>query len=94
MNQPLVEHLSFRLGNQLFFVFVEVERVVQFSGAGKRLFLEVSREATATPCLLKMQRSGGTFAPVDTGWGMIDAITSRVVNPAEMVSDELIEISD
>lgn len=94
LNQPLVEHLSFRLGNQLFFVFVEVEHVVSFSGAGKHLFLEVSREAKATLCVLKMQRSGVTFAPVDTGWSMIDAITSRAVNPAEMVSDELIEISD
>jgi len=94
LNQPLVEHLSFRLGNQLFFVFVEVEHVVALSGASKRLFLEVSREANATPCVLKMQRSGVTFGPTDTGWSMIDAVTGRGVNPAEMVSDELIEISD
>jgi len=43
LNLPMVEHLSFRLGNQLFFVFIEAAEF-NFQKLSK-LFLDVSREA-------------------------------------------------
>ncbi|MDD2724015.1 MAG: hypothetical protein PHH59_08360 [Methylovulum sp.] len=93
LNPPIAEHLSFRLGNQLFFVYVDVN-VLPFVGKRKDLFINVAREATATPCVLKMQSRRGAFDPVNSGWGFIDAVTGRTVNPSNMVSNELIEISD
>jgi hypothetical protein len=93
LNPPIAEHLSFCLGNQLFFIFVETG-LLPFTGSRKELFLEVCREAKATPCVLKMERSGATFKPVNPGWGLLDAITGSPVNPTEMVSTELIEMSD
>lgn len=93
LNPPVAEHLSFRLGNQLFFVYVDTDSL-PFTGKCRDLFLNVSREATATPCVLKMERSRATFVPVYAGWGLRDAVTGLVVNPADMVSDELIPMSD
>ena len=65
-----------------------------FVGRRKDLFLSVAREATATPCILKMEHSRGTFEPAHSGWGLVDALTGKAVNPADMVSDERIEMSD
>ena len=45
LNLPMVEHLSFRLGNQLFFVFIEAAEF-NFQKSSK-LFLNVSRKAKA-----------------------------------------------
>jgi len=41
-----------------------------------------------------MLPSRGAFEPVNVGWGLVDAITGLTVDPAAMVSDSLIEISD
>lgn len=93
LNPPIAEHLSFRLGNQLIFVYVDVD-VLPFIGKRKDLFLSVAREATATPCILKMEYSRGTFEPTHSGWGLVDAVTGKAVNPTDMVSNERIEMSD
>jgi hypothetical protein len=93
LNPPVAEHLSFRLGNQLIFVYVDID-VLPFVGKRRDLFLRVSREATATPCILKMEYSRGTFEPTHSGWGLVDAVAGRAVNPTELVSDERIEMSD
>jgi hypothetical protein len=93
LNPPIAEHLSFRLGNQLIFVYVDVD-VLPFIGKRKDLFLSVASEATAIPCILKMECSRGTFEPTYSGWGLVDAVTGRAVNPTDMVSNERIEMSD
>jgi hypothetical protein len=93
LNPPIAEHLSFRLGNQLFFLYVDTD-VLPFIGKRKGLFLNVCREATATACVLKMEQQQGTFGPANPGWGLLDAITGRAVNPTDMVSDRRIEMSD
>lgn len=93
LNPPLAEHLSFRLGNQLIFVYVDTD-VFPFMGKRKQLFLNVSEEATATPCVMKMQQRLRGFEPVLGGWGLVHAKTGHDVDPASLVSDELIEMSD
>lgn len=93
LNPPIAEHLSFRLGNQLIFVYVDVD-VLPFIGKRKDLFLSVALDARAIPCILRMEYIGGTFEPSNSGWGLVDAITGRLVNPADMVSNECIEMSD
>ncbi len=92
LNPPMAEHLSFRLGNQLFFSFVEA---AEFDyERGKDLFLKVSREAEATPCIIPMTERLTSYEPTFPGWGLIHAETREPVNPSDMVTDELVEISD
>ncbi len=93
LNPPIAEHLSFRLGNQLIFVYVDVE-ALPLVGKRKDLFLRVSNEATAIPCILKMEHRLGTYEPIYSGWGLIDAITGKAVNPTNLVSNDFIEMSD
>jgi hypothetical protein len=90
---PLAEHLSFRLGNQLFFVFIEV-RGEGNGPSSKELFLRNAAEATALPVVLLMESVGGDFQPVHGEWGLRDARTDRTIDPPALVSSELIEMSD
>ena len=89
---PLIEHLSFRIGNQLFFVFVEAAEfsLSDFSSA----FLDYSCHANAIPCVFSMTKRFGVYHPVKSGWGLVHARTKRQIDPIQLVSDELIEISD
>lgn len=93
LNPPLAEHLSFRLGNQLIFVYVDTDSF-PFTGKRKQLFLNVSEEATAIPCVMQMQQRLGGFEPVLEGWGLVHAKTGHGVDPASLVSNELIEMSN
>ncbi len=91
LEPPIAEHLSFLLGNQLFFVFVESEDI--FYG-NLDLFLQAAEAAKAVPCILPMQKIGAEYKPMLYGWGLVHAKTKEPVNPSELVSEELIEISD
>src|SRR5580765_4948033 len=51
LSPPVAEHLSFRLGNQLFFVFLEVRGGID-GPSSKELFLKIASEATAVPVVL------------------------------------------
>jgi len=92
LNPPMAEHLSFRIGNQLFFIFVEAAEF-NFEN-GKKLFLDVSHEANAIPCIMTMNKRLTTYEPMNSGWGLIHAESGHSVDPGLMVSDELIEMSD
>jgi len=92
LNPPVAEHLSFRIGNQLFFIFVEAAEF-SFQNA-KELFLRVSREANATPCIMAMTKRIASYEPESAGWGLINAESGESVDPGFMVSNELIEMSD
>ena len=92
LDQPFAEHLSFLLGNQLFFVYVQAEEFAQCPTA--EVFLRVSKRANAIPCLLPMQASGDDWYPALTGWGLRHGITGQPVDPADLVSDQKILMSD
>ena len=92
LNMPFIEHLSFRLGNQLFFVFIEaaeVQLAYRYDG-----FISLSKSANATPCVLKMGKAVAAYEPTNSGWGLTHAVTNEPVDPIEVVSEELIEMSD
>ncbi len=92
LNPPMAEHLSFRIGNQLIFIFVEA---AEFSfQQNPQLFIEAAKEATAIPCILPMTEQLAEYTPASSGWGLLHAETGKAVNPLELVSDKLIEISD
>lgn len=92
LDPPMAEHLSFLLGNQLVFVFVEA---AEFAfNYGKELFLRVSRDANAIPSVMPMNERVGGYEPALPGWGLKHAETGKPVDPGDLVSDELIEMTD
>lgn len=92
LDSPLAEHLSFRIGNQMFFVFIEAAELKY--ELGKQLFSKVCSMAGAIPCLMPMEKWLGKWRPKYGGWGLLDASSKRQINPLDFVSDELIEMTD
>jgi hypothetical protein len=92
--QPMVEHLSFRLGNQLFFVVVEVEGVSEYATVSERLIKDVAKAANAHCCALPLQKRGDDFRPMAPGWGLVDFESARPIDPPALVTDEPIVMTD
>jgi len=91
---PYLEHLSFRLGNQLFYVRVEdVDGQVQGPGNSDGLITA----ATATlgvPCVLPMrQHISGQWVAALPGWGLLDADGHAPLDPVALVTDQNIEMT-
>ena len=94
LNPPFLEHLSFRLGNQLFFIQLQdVDGALEAPGNLGGL-LSVADGCQGHACLMPMQKVAGEWRCVVTGWGLIDARTELTVNPVALISDERIEMTD
>lgn len=94
LTPPFLEHLSFRLGNQLFFVRVEdVEGRVDGPGTVDGL-LSIAGGCKGWPCIMPMRRYQDGWKPDRPGWGLIDARTDDTVDPLALVTDERIEMTD
>lgn len=92
LRRPFIEHLSFRIGNQLFFVFIEA---AEFQLSNRYdAFVRIAELANAIPCVIKMDKAIGTYEVSDGGWGLLHAATKKPIDPLALVSDELIEMSD
>jgi hypothetical protein len=90
---PYLEHLSFRVGNRLVFVRLEdVDGAVELPGTLAGLH-EVAEACDGIACLMPMRNRGGTWAPAEPDWGLIDARTRRPVNPLELVDDLPVEMT-
>lgn len=92
---PFLEHLSFRLGNQLFFIRVE-DADGRVKGPGNEQgYLAAAKKANGHACILPMKRKafGGGWAVAQAGWGLIDAHSGRLINPINLVTNQLIEMS-
>lgn len=96
--KPFIEHLSFRMGNQLFWVFIEMHEgsqvLLPYAGQARDFFLEMTRKSGLIPCILRMQRHVGGFAPMDEGWGLLHGETMHPLDPVSMVTGDRIEMSD
>jgi hypothetical protein len=93
-NPPVLEHLSFRLGNQLFFIRVEdVDNKVEGPGTLTGLNY-VSEGMQGYACILPMKKaSGREWVAAYSGWGLLDAKTRELINPVDKVTDEKIEMT-
>lgn len=92
---PFLEHLSFRLGNQLFFVRVEdADGKVQGPG-NPRGFITAAKAANGRACVLPMKKKlfGGAWEADMPGWGLLDADTGRPINPVTLITDQKIEMT-
>jgi hypothetical protein len=94
LNPPFLEHLSFRLGNQLFFIRIEdVGGRLEVPGNPEGL-LRIAQGCKGYPCLMPMRRRAGNWEPVPGGWGLVDARSGAAIDPFVLVSDERIEMTD
>jgi hypothetical protein len=93
-NPSFLEHLSFRLGNQAFFVRLQdADGKVEGPGTVGGL-LRVAGGWKGIPCLLPMRRTSGTWRPEFTGWGLIDVQTKHAIDAQRLVSSDAVEMTD
>lgn len=94
LNPPFLEHLSFRFGNQLFFIRIEdVEGELEVPG-NRRGLQSIADGCKGHACLMPMRLRAGTWVPEAPGWGLLNAHTGTLVNPVTLVSDERIEMTE
>lgn len=94
LSPPFLEHFSFRLGNQLFYVRIEdVDGVVVSPGTVDGL-LSIANGCKGHACLMPMKKKGDEWACVVADWGLLDAVTGKPINPVAFISDEKIEMTD
>lgn len=92
-NPPFLEHLSFRLGNQIFFLRIEdVDDAIALPGNPDGLFT-IADGYKATACILPMKKIGLEWRPALADWGLVDAHTRKPFNPVDLISDEKIEMT-
>ncbi len=92
---PFLEHLSFRLGNQLLFIrVVDADGKVEGPGSMRGLNA-VAEGANGHACILPMSKKflGGKWVPDNLGWGLLDANTRKPVDPVSLVTEEKIEMT-
>ena len=90
----VMEHFSFRLGNQIF--FIQIEDVDHQLVLPSRLeaFLQKAKAWNGHACFMPMKRIGEEWKPMLPNWGLQDAITKELVIPPALITDEEIEITD
>lgn len=91
---PLIEHLSFRLGNQLFFVRVEDADCELESPSSVEALREIAKECNGYPCVMPMKRHGQEWSPFGPGWGLFDIDIENWIDPPSLVTEENIEMTD
>ncbi|WP_137113367.1 hypothetical protein [Mesorhizobium sp. GR13] len=90
---PFLEHLSFRMGNQLFFIRVEAHECLDFPGNRSGLSM-IANECGGLACILPMVWRNGEWRPQGSGWGLHSLMTGRPIIPPALVTDQLIEMTD
>lgn len=94
IDPPFLEHLSFRLGNQLFFIQVEdVDRELTVPGNLSGL-LQIAKACEGHPLALPMKKLKGEWHPQYSGWGLLHVLKRTPINPAELISDNPVEMTD
>jgi len=90
LEPPFLEHHSFRLGNQLFFV-----RLDGVDGPGNEDGLRrIAEGCGGHACRLPMEQRNGNWVPKYAGWGLQQLDLPRSVNPPELMTPEPVEMSD
>jgi len=93
---PYIEHISFQLGNNVFFVHLETAEApfTSLSKIDRWRILEVSKAHNAIPCILPMtQDETGKYHPRFPGWGLFDARSGSIIEPETMAEIDLIELT-
>lgn len=91
---PYLEHLSFYLGNQLFFIRIEDEDGAVPTPGSREMLLRIASGCAGRACVMPMRRTAGEWRTILTGWGLFDIASRCAVCPPSVVTDEEIEVTD
>jgi hypothetical protein len=88
------EHLSFSLGNQLFFIYIDPD-ISEITGPSPvEETLRVAAQAEGIPCRMRMTQTDNGWEPVNEDWGLENIVTGQPVHPPTLVTEGLTEIND
>lgn len=94
LEPPFLDHFSFRLENQIFFVQIEdFDRLVPSPG-NRHGLRELAAQANGHACLMPMRRTPKGWAPCAPNWGLIGLNNGLPINPPELTNEDLIELTD
>lgn len=94
LNPPFLEHLSFRLGNQLFYIRIQdVDDELEIPGSLNGL-LSIANGSKGHACLMPMKKIAGNWTCATSDWGLVSVETETSINPVDFISDEQIEMTD
>lgn len=94
-NFPFRDHLSFRIGNRIFFILVATADEDVESPGSLEALEELAAEANGIACLMLMKRdSAGNWLPFGDGFSFYALDFTTAVDPAALVDDEEVVISD
>lgn len=94
LTPPFLEHMSFRLGNQLFFIRIEdIDGELNVPGSRQGL-LAIAEGCKGHPCMMPMRQRVESWEPEGGGWGLFDLRTGAAIDPISFVTDERIEMTD
>ena len=105
LRPPFLEHLSFRLGNQLFFIRLE-DMENKLDVPGTRIGLQrIADACRGHACLMPMLQRGGQWGPAASDWGLVSIPENNVqpphsdayglpIDPPVLVTSEKIEMTD
>ncbi len=94
LSPPFLEHLSFRLGNQLFFVRIEDEAGRVHGPGSARGIERIASKCDGHACVMPMTQEGRGWKPVHPGWGLLDLHSRRPIDPPSLITDDDTEITD
>lgn len=94
LEPPFMEHLSFRLGNQLFFIRVEADEDTVSVPGSKEGVKAIAKGCDGHACLLRMRRTTSGWEAAQPGWGLLDCESGQAVDPSLSVTDERVEMTD
>ena len=90
---PSLEHLSFRLGNQLFFIPIEDDDGEVSGPGGVKGLLTIAHGCAGVPCIMPMRLRNAQWETTAPGWGLVHAETGTAVDPVALITEEKIEMT-
>lgn len=91
---PFLEHLSFRLGNQIFLIRIEAAEAGIHSPGSREGLLRAAQGWHGHPCIFQVKKRGNRLLPALPGWGLVHAQTNELLDPATLVTSDDIELTD
>jgi hypothetical protein len=94
LRPPFLEHLSFRLGNQVFFIRIEDVNRRVVGPASHDGLLMIADGWNGHASVMPMKKGFLGWTPQAPGWGLLDARTGKSLDPFKLVTGALIEMTD
>jgi hypothetical protein len=93
LHPPFLEHLSFRMGNQLYFICLDADGAAPFTDRESDALQYIADVCDGHACRMPMRQSPGGWIAREPGWGLVSLESGRPVDPVDLITDELIEMT-